>query len=128
VHAGACASIIVVLLIAMGDKHRMDDWHLALAAPILVEGQPLHAEIRGVDVLFLRIAGAVHAVSNLCTHADACLHEGRLRGHRIICPLHGASFDVRTGAVLAKPASVGLQRYEVREEDGHIHVRLPRVT
>jgi 3-phenylpropionate/trans-cinnamate dioxygenase ferredoxin subunit len=66
----------------------------------------------------------VHAVSNLCTHADACLHEGRVRGHRIICPLHGASFDVRTGAVLARPAVDALRRYAVREAQGDIEVLL----
>jgi nitrite reductase/ring-hydroxylating ferredoxin subunit len=86
----------------------------------------LHFPIEAVDVLLVRVAGAVHAINNLCTHADACLHEGRIRGHRIICPLHGASFDVRTGAVLAKPAIVPLTRYEVREIDGSVQVLLPR--
>jgi nitrite reductase/ring-hydroxylating ferredoxin subunit len=100
-------------------------WRSICASAALVEGKPLHFQIEAIDVLLVRVAGAVHAVDNRCTHADACLHEGRIRGHRIICPLHGASFDVRTGAVLAKPALVPLQRYEVREHDGAIHLLLP---
>jgi 3-phenylpropionate/trans-cinnamate dioxygenase ferredoxin subunit len=104
----------------------MDDWRSVCTSAALLEGKPLHFPIEAVDVLLVRVAGAVHAINNLCTHADACLHEGRIRGHRIICPLHGASFDVRTGAVLAKPAIVPLTRYEVREIDGSVQVLLPR--
>jgi nitrite reductase/ring-hydroxylating ferredoxin subunit len=101
-----------------------DGWHRALDSATLAEGRAQHAKIAGVDILFVRIAGAVHAVNNLCTHADACLHEGRLRGDRIICPLHGASFDVRTGAVLGKPATVPLECYGVKESDGEVRVLL----
>jgi len=54
------------------------------------------------------------ALQNQCTHAHAKLHEGRLRGVRLICPLHGASFDCRTGAVLGPPAVVQLKTYAVR--------------
>lgn len=100
-------------------------WHRICASEALVEGKAQHFRVDTVDVLVARVAGAVHAVQNLCTHADACLHEGRLRGGRIICPLHGASFDIRTGAVLAKPATVALQCYEAREADGTILVRMP---
>jgi nitrite reductase/ring-hydroxylating ferredoxin subunit len=103
-----------------------EGWQRAMASSVLPEGGARHVEIGGADILIARVSGAVHAVSNLCTHADACLHEGRLRGSRIICPLHGASFDVRTGAVLAKPAIVALRRYEVREENGDIQILLPR--
>jgi len=37
--------------------------------------------------------------------------------------LHGASFDVRTGAVLGAPASAPLKSYPVRVVDGHIEVQ-----
>jgi 3-phenylpropionate/trans-cinnamate dioxygenase ferredoxin subunit len=67
--------------------------------------------------------GAVHAVHNVCSHAYAKMDEGRLRGHRVICPLHGASFDVRNGAVLGAPATAPLKSYPVRVVDGHIMVQ-----
>ena len=67
--------------------------------------------------------GAVHAVHNICSHAYAKMDEGRLRDNRVICPLHGASFDVRTGAVLGAPASTPLKSYPVRVVDGHIEVQ-----
>ena len=62
------------------------------------------------------------AVQNVCTHAYAKLHEGRLRGSRLICPLHGASFDCRNGAVLGPPAVVPLKTYRVRIHDGYVEV------
>ena len=68
--------------------------------------------------------GAVHALHDICSHAYARLDEGRLRGHRVICPLHGASFDVRTGAVLGAPATVPLKSYPVRVVDGRIEVQV----
>ena len=100
-------------------------WHRVCASEALAEGRAQRYPVDTVDVLVARVGGALHAVHNLCTHADACLHEGRLRGARLICPLHGASFDIRTGAVLAKPATLALQCFEVREADGAIFVRLP---
>lgn len=103
----------------------MDEgWHDVCAATALGDGEALHFKVGTTDVLLLRIGGALFAVDNLCTHAAACLHEGRIRGYRIICPLHGASFDARSGAVLGAPATVALRRHEVREADGAIFVRL----
>jgi 3-phenylpropionate/trans-cinnamate dioxygenase ferredoxin subunit len=66
----------------------------------------------------------IHAVSNICSHAYARLDEGRLRGYRLICPLHGASFDVRSGAVMGAPASVPLQSYPVRIVEGRVEVQI----
>jgi 3-phenylpropionate/trans-cinnamate dioxygenase ferredoxin component len=54
------------------------------------------------------------AVDNVCTHAYAKLSEGRLRKTRLICPLHGGSFDCRTGAAMGAPAVAPLGTYAVR--------------
>ena len=42
----------------------------------------------------------------------------------MICPLHAASFDVRTGAVLGGAATQALASHPVRIVDGHIEVLL----
>ena len=67
------------------------------------------------------------ALQDICTHAYAKLHEGRLRGIRLICPLHGASFDCRTGAVLGPPATMPLKSYAVRVTDDQVEVTLDAV-
>ena len=92
----------------------------------LVAGQMRCAEIDGQAVIVCRTREGLHAVDAVCTHAYARLDEGRLRGHRLICPLHGASFDVRSGAVLGAPATEPLRTHEARALDGHIEIRLTR--
>jgi len=99
-------------------------WTRIADAAAFGERQPWRTQIAGKDLLIVKLDGVLHAVDNQCTHAAACLHEGRLRGARIVCPLHGASFDVRTGAVLGAPAVIPLRRYEAREIDGGIEVLL----
>lgn len=76
------------------------------------------------EVLICRTREGVFAVDNICSHAYARMHEGRLRGCRLICPLHGASFDVRDGRVLGAPATEPLVRHEVRIVDGIVQVAL----
>jgi 3-phenylpropionate/trans-cinnamate dioxygenase ferredoxin subunit len=80
--------------------------------------------VAGREVLICHTREGVFALDNICTHALARMDEGRLRGVRLICPLHGASFDVRDGRVLGPPASRPLQRYPVRVVAGTIEVAL----
>lgn len=75
------------------------------------------------DLVLCHAKDGIYALDDVCTHAFARMHEGRLRGHRLICPLHGASFDVRTGAVLGAPASCPLRTYPVRVDDGYVEVQ-----
>jgi 3-phenylpropionate/trans-cinnamate dioxygenase ferredoxin component len=69
-------------------------------------------------VVVCRIAGELHCVEDNCSHRDAKLSEGRLRGTLLTCPLHGAQFDVRTGSHQGPPASVPILCYAVSESDG----------
>lgn len=92
----------------------------------LADTQMRCVEIDGRAVLVCRARDGLHAVDAICTHAFARLDEGRLRGHRLICPLHGASFDVRSGAVLGPPATESLRSHASRMKDGYIEVRLTR--
>jgi len=95
---------------------------------VVADGELAPGEMRCVDVngrplLICRTRDGHHAVDAVCTHAYARLDEGRLRGHRLICPLHGASFDVRTGAVLGPPAIAPLTSHPVRTWDGFVEVQ-----
>ena len=71
-----------------------------------------------------RVAGELHAVPDNCSHRDAKLSEGRLRGALLTCPLHGAQFDVRTGAHQGPPASMPIACFPVTEHDGKASVEL----
>jgi nitrite reductase/ring-hydroxylating ferredoxin subunit len=64
------------------------------------------------------------ALDNICTHAEARLCEGRLRATCLVCPLHGAAFDLRDGRVLAPPAVQALTTHVLRVVEGVIEVAL----
>ncbi|HEY2808240.1 MAG TPA: non-heme iron oxygenase ferredoxin subunit [Steroidobacteraceae bacterium] len=74
------------------------------------------------ELLVCHTKDGVFAVDNICSHAYARLCEGRLRGTRLICPLHGASFDVRDGRVLGPPAAQPLAAFAVRISAGMVEL------
>ncbi len=78
----------------------------------------------GVELVICHTREGVFALDNICTHAHARLCEGRLRATRLVCPLHGASFDIRDGRVLGPPADVPLPTHAVRIVEGTIEVAL----
>lgn len=88
----------------------------------LAQGKVLSVKLADHEVLLARTAEGVFAVDNLCSHAAERLCHGKLKGHRIICPLHGAAFDVRDGQALTRPATKPLRSFPVRLEAGHILV------
>ena len=85
-----------------------------MASADLPEGQMRVVQVGERSVLLCHTKEGWYALDDICTHAYAKLNEGRLRGHRLICPLHGASFDCRSGAVLGAPAIQPLKTYQVR--------------
>jgi nitrite reductase/ring-hydroxylating ferredoxin subunit len=66
------------------------------------------------EIVVCRTREGVFALSNICTHAEARMSEGSLRGARLTCPLHGAAFSVVDGSVLGGPATLPLQTYAVQ--------------
>ena len=88
----------------------------------LDDGEMMACNVNGVDVLLCRVDGQYYAVSNRCSHARQVLSTGKLRGHEINCPLHGARFDIRNGQCLAAPASQPIKTFPVTLEGGKVHV------
>ena len=79
------------------------------------------------EIVICHTREGVFALDNICTHAHARMCEGRLRATRLVCPLHGASFDIRDGRVLGPPATVPLATHQVRVVNGTIEVSLSPV-
>lgn len=88
----------------------------------VVEGQIRVVYVLGQPVALCRVGARIHACSAVCTHEDGDLEGGQLRGHQLICPLHGSVFDCRTGRVLSPPAEEPLATFEVRVERGTVYV------
>ena len=88
----------------------------------LPPGGMLVVERAGREVLLCRQGDAVYAVDNLCSHAAERLCNGKLKGNRLFCPLHGAAFDITSGAALSRPASRPIASYVVELRDGAIYL------
>ena len=64
----------------------------------------------------------VHAIHDVCTHANVSLSEGELDGCQLECWLHGSRFDLRSGEPSGPPATVPVAVYPVRLLDGAVYV------
>jgi len=47
-----------------------------------------------------------------------------MRGYRIMCPLHGGTFDIRDGSCTGLPATQPIRSFPLRIVDGMIEVAL----
>ena len=101
-----------------------DDFVEAGKAGELRPGTMKRIDIGGRRLVLANVDGCVYAADDTCTHEDASLSTGSLRGEWIKCPLHGSRFNVRTGEVLEEPAEENLKVYPVRVEGDRILVQL----
>jgi nitrite reductase/ring-hydroxylating ferredoxin subunit len=75
-------------------------------------------------VALCNVEGEFHAFEDVCTHQFAHLSEGEFTGSEVKCPLHGAKFDVKTGAAKSLPAVKPVPKHEVKVENGNVYVAL----
>jgi 3-phenylpropionate/trans-cinnamate dioxygenase ferredoxin subunit len=88
----------------------------------LPAGERLLIDLDDKPVVIFNLAGEYYAIDDVCTHDDGPLGEGEVEGCEIICPRHGARFDIRTGKVLTLPAVQGVQAYPIRVIDGMLEI------
>ena len=77
-------------------------------------GQMKCLRLDGRRVLLANVGGEYLAADDRCTHEEASLATGSLKGDLVKCPLHGSRFSLRTGAPLEEPACERLVTYAVR--------------
>ena len=101
----------------------------ALEAASLPAGAMARVEVKGKEILIANVAGSYYAVADKCPHMGGSLAGGKLDGATVICPKHGASFDVTSGQSCgnARIAFLSLkvkpvECYAVKVEDGSILV------
>ncbi|HSS66409.1 MAG TPA: non-heme iron oxygenase ferredoxin subunit [Gammaproteobacteria bacterium] len=100
------------------------DFIAAVEAGDLAPGRMACVDLNGRRVLIANVDGVFYAVDDTCTHEDASLSNGSLKGELVKCPLHGSRFSLRTGEPEEDPAEEPLRCYPVKVEDGTVHVKL----
>jgi 3-phenylpropionate/trans-cinnamate dioxygenase ferredoxin subunit len=107
------------------DQTKIEFLEIAPASE-LPNGERLFLEIEGRAIVIFNIAGQYFAIGDVCTHDDGPLGDGDLEGFNIVCPRHGAEFDVRTGKVVQMPAVVDIPAYPVKVVDAMIRLGIPK--
>lgn len=78
----------------------------------------MHAQAR---IGVFRTATGLFAIDNSCTHYEAELHLGELKGEVVLCPWHRWRFNLRSGHCDTGP-NFDTRVYPVKEEDGLIWI------
>jgi nitrite reductase/ring-hydroxylating ferredoxin subunit len=73
-------------------------------------------------VLLANVEGVFYALRDACGHRQEPLSRGTLNGHVVECPLHFATFDVRTGKLLDGPVAEDVPTYAVQVKDDTVYV------
>ncbi|NBU31792.1 MAG: non-heme iron oxygenase ferredoxin subunit [Actinobacteria bacterium] len=82
------------------------------------DGKPHRVTVDDLDVCVVQVDGELHAIDDICTHAEVSLSEGDVINCTIECWMHGAIFDLKTGAPLGPPATTPVQVHTVTLAEG----------
>ena len=100
----------------------VQQWVAVATKDDIQPGEGFRVEIDEVPVAIWNVDDEYYATDDTCSHEESSLVEGDLWGEVIECALHGAQFDVRTGAVLSLPAVFPIKSYPVRVDGETVYV------
>lgn len=99
----------------------MAEWTKVARSEDLPPGSRKVVDVDGVGVALFNLAGEYLAIEDVCTHDGGELASGVLEGEEIVCPRHGARFNLRSGAMTA-PAFAPVPLVKVRLHEGWVEV------
>jgi nitrite reductase/ring-hydroxylating ferredoxin subunit len=84
-------------------------------------GKPARGTLDGLNIVIVKVIEDVVAFENSCPHQHfSLLHQGTLEGCNLTCPMHGWTFDIRSGQ--STNGNGRLKMLEVKIEDGAVWV------
>ena len=101
-----------------------DDWIRVGEVGDFEESRPRVFQCGDDPIFVCRVGEKFLSAVDRCSHADYPLSDGDVDGCTILCPLHGAIFDMETGAPLSPPADFPIRTLPTRVEGGSVYVSL----
>lgn len=92
----------------------------------LPAGERMFVDVGQSQIVIINLAGNLYAIGDVCSHDNGPVGDGEIEENEIICPRHGARFDIRTGKTMGLPALVDIPAYPVRVREGMIEIGLPK--
>jgi len=87
---------------------------------------------RGRKILVANVNGKFYAMDSVCSHMGGNLLNGKLNGNKLICPRHGAQFNVANGQViknvslpikvLTRKTASNLRTYKLSIKEGYLFI------
>jgi 3-phenylpropionate/trans-cinnamate dioxygenase ferredoxin subunit len=75
-------------------------------------------------IAVFNLEGKYYAIEDSCSHHALPLSEGKVFGHVVTCPFHGAQFCIKTGKALCAPARTDLLTFKTRIEARQIQIAI----
>jgi len=87
------------------------------------QGKMLKVSSNGKEILVANVDGKYFAMDDTCTHSGASLSEGTLEGATVTCPLHGSTWDCKTGKLMDFATKLkDLASYKVAVESDSVFI------
>lgn len=103
----------------------MSDWISLIPIADFPVGSSRCFVVRDRRIAVFRTEDGWHGFDDTCPHAQAPLSDGWLEDGCVICPWHGAQFDLQTGEPVTPPAVTGVQIYQLRVENDTLQLSWP---
>lgn len=91
------------------------------------EGEARRYVVEGREIAVANLGPeGLRAVGDLCSHAEAHLHEGEvdMEDRTIECPRHGSVFDLDSGRPRSLPATLPVPSYNVKIENDEVLIEV----
>jgi 3-phenylpropionate/trans-cinnamate dioxygenase ferredoxin component len=91
----------------------MSAWMLAARTSEIAEGGRKSVIVDEVPALLIRAGDHYYCIEDQCTHDSQPLTDGKIENGCIVCPRHGAMFDLVSGEPKRMPATEPIRTFPV---------------
>ncbi|WP_420450763.1 non-heme iron oxygenase ferredoxin subunit [Ilumatobacter sp.] len=90
------------------------------------DGTATRVEVDGAPVAVVRCGDDLHAIGDVCSHANVSLSGGEVWCDELEleCPKHASAFSLTTGRPSTLPATQPVAVHDVEVRDGRVQVTL----